>query len=320
MYDLVSIGDVKLDVFISLDQCLHKCNLKEKKVSFDFSEKISVQVLDQQTAGSAPNVATALSRMNFKTAVISNMGQDQTYLQAQRDLSSEGVDIRFITPHKGINSAYSAVLTLQGEKTILASYILKQYKLPKRLATKWMFVSEMGNGYDKLFRQVIKFMKKGNTKLALNPGNQQIADLKPELYDLIAVTDMLFVNVGEGREILKSKKIGVPQMAKRLFKMGPDEVIITDGRDGAYGYDGKTLWKLPIFPAKRVEATGAGDSFAAAYIGARLNGKGMEEGLMWGAVNSAEVVQHVGPVPGLLKHTQILSRLKKNKSFRPTAL
>lgn len=315
MYDMITIGDIKLDAFLSLDDAKKHIRLKGSKLEIDNGEKISVRLDDQQTAGSAPNVATALARMEFNTAVLAEMGQDQTYLMAQRDLTNEGVDTRYITPHKNTQSAYSAVLNIEGEKTILASYTSLSYKLPKKLSTKWLFMSEMGTGYEKLYKQIIKHLKKSKTKLGFNPGNQQIAEKKQVLYDLIANTTVLFVNVEEGQRIVGSKRIGIKGLAKKLFALGPSEVIITDGRRGSYGFDGKTLYQCPMFPGPRVEATGAGDSFAAAYLGARMHGEEMREGLKWGAVNSAEVVLHVGPTPGLLKHTQIQSRLRKNKDF-----
>lgn len=315
MYDMVSIGDIKLDAFLSLDQAKKHIQLKNEKLVISNGEKISVRLDDQQTAGSAPNVATALARMGLKTAVVAQMGQDQTYLMAQRDLGREGVDTSHITPHPGKQSAYSAVLNFEGEKTILASYTSMAAKLPKGLKTKWLFMSEMGTGYAKLYKQVIRHLKKTDTKLGFNPGNQQIAELKPVLFELIAQTSVLFVNVEEGQRIAKSKRLKIKGLAKKLHAMGPEEVIITDGRRGSYGYDGEILYQLPMFPGPRIEATGAGDSFAAAYLGARMHGEPMAEGLKWGAVNSAEVVLHVGPTPGLLKDTQIKSRLRKNKSF-----
>ncbi len=320
MYDLITIGDVKLDAFLLLDGAKSQIKLSGKKLHIDNGEKISVKLQGQQTAGTAPNVATALARMGLKTAVISHMGQDQTYLMAERDLARERVDTCYITPHEGVQSAYSAVLNLKGEKTILASYIDMPYTLPKRLSTKWLFLSEMGTGYEKLYRQVISHTKKHKTQLAFNPGNQQIAELKPVLYDLIAATQILFVNVEEGQRLVGNTRIGIKSLATKLLNLGPKEIVITDGRRGSYGYDGIALWRLSMFPGPRVEATGAGDSFAAACLGARLHGHDLPTALSWGAVNSAQVVQHVGPTTGLLRHTQIISRLKKRPSFTPKAL
>lgn len=320
MYDLVTIGDIKLDVFISLDNCKEKCDMKQNKITFAFGEKISIDVQDQQVAGSAPNVAVALARLGKKSAVISNMGADQTHLMTLDFLKKEQVDSKFVKAHKGVQSAYSAVLNLQGEKTILVSYIAKKYQLPKGLKTKWIYMSEMGSGYEALYKQLITHIKKTGTKLGFNPGNKQIAERKQALYDLIQHTEVLIVNVEEGQRIAQTKTKDLKTLAKKLYKLGPKEVIITDGRAGSYGYDGETLYQSDIYPGPRVEATGAGDSFGATYIGARMHDKPMPEGLRWGSVNSAEVVLHVGPTPGLLTKGQIEHRLRKNKQFQPRVI
>ena len=320
MYDLVSIGDIKLDVFISLDACSDKCDLEKGEIQFDFGEKITVKLLDQQVAGSAPNVATALARMKKKTAVISHMGADLTHTLALEFLHKEQVATRYINAHKGMSSAYSTVLSLQGEKTILVSYIDRLYHLPKGLKTKWLYISEMGNDYERLYDEVVTHIRKERTLLGFNPGNQQIMERKPALFRLIKEASVLFVNVQEGQRIVGSSRVGIKTLAQRLFKLGPKEVVITDGRKGSYGYDGTNLYFCPIFPGERIEATGAGDSFAAGYLGARMYGLALQEGLRWGSVNAAEVVQHVGPTPGLLRHTQIKARLRKHPKFCPECL
>lgn len=318
MYDLVSIGDVKLDVFISLDKCREMCSFDRTKnnVCFNFGEKISIDIQDQQIAGSAPNVATALARMGKKTAVISQMGLDPTYERALVDLRKEGVGTDFITPHKGMKSAFAAVLNLEGEKTILVSYIMRPYHLPKKLNTCWLYMSEMGNGYETIYKEVLKRIQKEKTLLGFNPGNEQIKEAIPELYQLIRETKTLFVNVEEGQRLVKNPRLKIKGLATALFKLGPTEVILTDGRNGSYGFDGTNLYYCPIFPGPRIEATGAGDSFAAGYLGARMHGAALHEGLRWGSVNAASVVQQVGPIPGLLTHKQIQTRLKKNPSFQ----
>lgn len=314
MYDLITIGDIKLDVFISLEACKDKCDMKKKQLCLQFGEKIVTHVQDQQIAGSAPNVATALSRMGHKTAVVSNMGDDTTYTMALEFLKKETIDSTFVRSYRHTNSAYSAVLNLQGEKTLLASYIDKPYKLPKA-RSKWLFLSEMGSGYETLFDEVVTYVQGDHTLLGFNPGDSQIQDRKPALFTLIKATHVLFVNVGEGQRILGNSRLQVKTIAQKLFDMGPTEVIVTDGRNGAYGFDGNHLYYCPIFPATTVEATGAGDSFAAGYMGARMDGRAMEEGLLWGAVNAAEVVQHIGPTKGLLRSSQIKSRLRKHPTF-----
>lgn len=315
MLDLITIGDIKLDVFMSLETCADKCDMVKGNLTLEFGEKIVAQVQDQQIAGSAPNVAVALARMGHNTAVMSNMGDDFTYPMAKEFLKKEGVNSTLVKSHKHTQSAYAAVLNLQGEKTILASYIKKKYTPPTR-KSKWLFISEMGSGYTTLFNGLAKSIKKSKTILAFNPGNAQIQERKPALLTLIKATNVLFVNVQEGQRILQNQRLGILSIAQGLHTLGPQEVIITDGRNGAYGYDGETLIYCPLYPGPRVEATGAGDSFAAAYIGARMRDLPMATAMQWGAVNAAEVVLHIGPTKGLLRHTQIISRINKAKSFK----
>lgn len=312
MFDITTIGDIKLDAFLSLDRCQDKCDLKKRKIEFAFGEKISVDLLAQQIAGSAPNVATALSRMGKKSAVITHMGEDQTYELALQTLRKECVETAFIKTYKKTTSAYSAVLSLQGEKTILASYLHKPLLLPRPFPkSKWVYLCEMGNAYEKTYQTLLRKLKQNHVLLGYNPGNEQIRDRKKELFEMIARTNVLFVNVEEGRTIVNNHRIKIQGLAQTLFALGPNEVVITDGRNGSYGFNGTVLFHCPIFPGDRIESTGAGDSFAAAYIGGKMNGESMEAALRWGSINAASVVSKIGPTAGLLSQTQIRSRLNK---------
>ena len=315
MFDLVSIGDIKLDVFISLDKCKEKCSLKKKNVCFNFGEKISIDVQDDQIAGSAPNVAVSLSRLGKKTAVIANMGKDETYIKALRFLKKQKVSTKFVKAAPGKKSAYSAVLNLQGEKTILASYIESEYHLPK-IKTKWLYLSEMGSNNNKLYKEITSKINKEKTLLGFNPGNKQVMEAKPNLFQLIKKTEVLFLNVEETKRLLKSKSDKIEVLLTGLKKLGTKNVVITDGRKGSYGFDGKTMYKCPMCKGPRIEATGAGDAFASGYIGAIMEGSDMPTALKWGSINAAESVLHIGPTKGLLTKNQITTRLKQNPRYK----
>jgi len=62
-------------------------------------------------------------------------------------------------------------------------------------------------------------------------------------------------------------------------------------------------------PCTMVEKTGAGDAYAAGFLGALLLGKSVEEALQWGAAESASVIEHVGAQPGLLTMNGLKHRL-----------
>ena len=320
MLDMITIGDTKLDTFVLLNDASLQCSVKmpECLLCLEYGAKIAVEVVHSQIAGTAPNVATGLARMGQKTAVISNMGNDGTFAQALETFKREGVSSRLIHIVPKEPSAYSVVLNYHGDRTLLTSHIKRAYHFPKPLPkTKWMYVSEMGPGYETLYRSVTAYAKADHTKVVLNPGSIQIAEKKKHLFDLIKVTDILFANLEEAQAIAGDSTTEVHKLAVDLWKLGAKHVVITDGKNGAYNFDGEQMTRMPIFPAHVVETTGAGDAFSTGYLGAIMAGENYDTALRWGAANSASVVQHVGPTKGLLNMTQIKSHLKKHPGVRP---
>ncbi len=319
---MITFGDIKLDTFAVLDNAIKTCELKmpECKLCIDYGGKIDVDVVDSQMAGSAPNVAIGLARMKQKTAVVSVMGEDATRQLALERLKTEDVSSRYIQSVRNQQSSYSIVLNYKGERTILTSHIKQRYKIPAKLPrTKWIYVCEMGEDYETLYRSIGKYTRERKTFLAINPGSIQIDEKKPSLFQLIKNAQLIFVNKEEAIKITENSH-EIHHLATALWKLGPKQVVITDGANGSYGFDGEQLYYCPIYPAKLKEMTGSGDGFATGYMGALMNGLNMPGALRWGAINGASVVEHVGPQAGLLTTAQIKQRLKKRPSFKVTTL
>lgn len=318
-FDLITIGDIKLDTFVVLDEANVSCELKmpECKLCLDYGAKIEVDVVDSQIAGSAPNVAVGLARMKKKTSILSVIGKDTTRPLAIEHLRRENVDTSFIEVVTSEKSTYSVVLNYRGEKTILTGHIKHEYHLPTRFPKPaWLYVGEMGDGYEKVYAQIANYAKKDGVLIALNPGSIQVLEHKTSLFGLLPHLEVLFVNREEAQILSKEKSNEIHKLAGALYKHGSKHIIITDGKNGAYEYGGRELRFCPIFPGKLVEATGAGDAFSSGYLGALMHGESCSEGLRWGAVNAASVVEHVGPTKGLLSATEIRKRLKAKPGFK----
>lgn len=320
MLDMITIGDTKLDTFVLLNSASLQCSVKmpECLLCLEYGAKIAVEVVHSQIAGTAPNVATGLARMGRKTAVISNMGNDGTFALALETFKKEGVSSRLIHIVPKEPSAYSVVLNYHGDRTLLTSHVKRAYRFPKPLPrTKWMYVSEMGQGYETLYRSVTAYAKADHTKVVLNPGSIQISERKSFLFNLIKVTDVMFANLEEAQAIAGDATTEIHKLAVSLWKLGAKHVVITDGKNGACNFDGNQMTHMPVFPVHAVETTGAGDAFSTGYLGAIMTGESFDTALRWGAANSASVVKHVGPTKGLLTIPQIRSYLKKYPGVRP---
>lgn len=320
MFSLITIGDIKLDTFVVLNNASLQCQLKmpECQLCLDYGGKIVVEVVDSQIAGTAPNVAIGIARMGQKTAVISNMGPDGTHKLSLELFKKEKVSTQYIRSIKGAKSAYSVVLNYKGEKTLLTSHNQNAYRLPKPIPkTKWIYVGEMGTEYGSFFKNLTQHVRKNKINLAINPGTIQLSERKPVLFELIHEAAVLFVNRNEAQMLIQKQIDEIHHLATELYTLGAKCTVVTDGKNGAACFDGKTLLSIDVFPGKLVEATGAGDAFATGFVGALMHVGSTSDALKWGSVNAASVIEFVGPQKGLLSHRQILSRLKKHPSFQP---
>ncbi|TPQ23820.1 sugar kinase [Streptomyces sporangiiformans] len=88
--------------------------------------------------------------------------------------------------------------------------------------------------------------------------------------------------------------------AARLAALGPREVIVKTGADGAHLLTGGRLQHTPAaIPARVLDTTAAGDSFAGAYLAARITGRAPAEALRTASEVAAVVIAHPGAItPG----------------------
>jgi len=109
-------------------------------------------------------------------------------------------------------------------------------------------------------------------------------------------------------------------LLQEMQGVGPNVVVITDGPNGAYAYDGYEGYFMPPFPDPKLpyERTGAGDAFAATFASAIALGKSLFDALLWSPVNSMSVVQQIGAQKGLLSQEEILKHLSQApENYRP---
>jgi len=173
----------------------------------------------------------------------------------------------------------------------------------------------LGNIQPELQLHVLR-QAKGPKFVALDTMNLWIDIARPALIKVIKKVDLLTVNDGEARML--SGKWNMRECADELLKMGPSYVIIKRGEHGALLFSKKGIFIAPAYPVEKVvDPTGAGDSYAGAFMGylaqrGRVSDKALREALLY-----ASVVASFG-VEGFslecfegLKFSQIERRMKQ---------
>lgn len=313
MFDIISIGDATLDTFIEIDKATLKCSINKDDCLFclSYADKIPIYNLERRVAGNAANNAVGSSRLGMKAAFWTIIGEDKTGKLVQDTMKKEGVSNKFVQVDKGSESNYTVVLNYKGERTQLVHRKPRQYKLPKLDKTKWIYLTAMGKEHVLITKPLVEFIKKNNIQLGYNPGKEQLSCNIMGCIDLFKYTKILFVNKDEAKIILGKEKGDFKFLLKELFNLGPKIVVITDGANGSYCYDGQNYYQAGIYKAKLKEMTGAGDAFATGFVSAVFYGHDVKTAFKWGSANSASVITKIGPQDGLLTLKQIKQKTKK---------
>src|SRR5947209_8301548 len=96
--------------------------------------------------------------------------------------------------------------------------------------------------------------------------NFWIEGKRDALTEVLQKVDTVLINEGEIREY--TGRYNVLEAARDLLKLGPRHVVVKRGEYGAILFANDEIFLVPAFPTWEVrDTTGAGDSFAGAFIG-----------------------------------------------------
>lgn len=308
-FDIISIGDTTLDVFLELDeadaQVVCDANGEDCKLQIPWADKIPVKTITNVPAvGNAANVAVGCARLGLKAALYTILGNDQSGREAFEKLKSEKVAKDYIVWDHERGTNYSTVINLKGERTILVYHEPRDYNLPKLVKSDWIYLTATGNPTEKLYQQVIEYVQKTGTKLGYNPGDQQMKEGFLAMESIVKNCTVFFINKEEAERLL-GKKAEVKELLQLMHDKGAKMVAITDGGKGSYCFDGTDYYFQEVLHVPLIEMTGTGDSYATGFISALHLGLSIPEAMKWGTTNAAAKLQHIGAQQGLLTRKQM---------------
>lgn len=318
-HDIISIGDPTIDTFLLIHDIKIKNVKGHKEAIISWGDKLPVDQYYRTVAGNAANNAVGSARLGLKTAYYTVLAHDTGGREIIHKMKKEKVDTQYIVIDDKHPTNASTVLSYLGERTIFVYHVHRKYKLPKLAPSRWVYLTSMGQGFEKIYKDLAAYLDRNQVKLGFNPGTFQLRAGVKVNAPMLKRTDLLSLNKEEAQSWVGNFS-DPEELCKRLRKLGPKAIALTDGRKGAYSYSDEGFYYIPEFPGPRIEATGAGDAFTTAYIGALALGKKHSEALQWGPINGGSVVLQIGPQAGLLSQSQIHNRLRKLKTFRSISI
>lgn len=313
--DFLAIGDIVTDAFIKLSEAeVKECiDHERQELCISFGDKVpfdSVTVV--KGVGNCANAAVSAARLGLNAGLVTYVGNDQYGQECIETMQADKVNTDFIEKQDGKKTNYHYVLWYGVERTILVNHEHYKYAWPNiQPAPKWIYLTSLGAGTEEYHKQIAEYMKANpEVKVVFQPGTFQIKMGIEALKDIYAHSEIFFCNVEEAKRILKTEEADVKHLMKMLKDLGPKYVVVTDGINGAYAFDGTDNWFMPIYPHDPFERTGAGDAFASTLTSAIVLGLSLQDALRWGPINSMSVVQKIGAQEGLLTREKLEEYLK----------
>ena len=323
-YDFVAIGDTATDAFIRIKDAAVHCTLDQERceICFRFADKVPYESVTVVPAvGNSANASVAASRLGLRSALVSNIGDDYFGVECLAALKLENVAHDFITTHKGEKTNYHYVLWYEDERTILVKHEEYTYRLPDFNSPRWIYLSSLGGNSAEFHAMVERYLKEHpEIKLAFQPGTFQMKMGREALTGMYQRAEVFICNKEEYQRILEMpEESDAKNLMAAMQKLGPKIAVLTDGPQGAYAYDSKSLstgsrqnsqgefWFMPPYPDPKppYERTGAGDAFSSTFVAFLALGMSVEEALKRAPINSMSVVQYVGAREGLLSREKL---------------
>ncbi|MEP7112381.1 MAG: sugar kinase [Ilumatobacteraceae bacterium] len=259
--------------------------------------------------GSAANVAVWATRCGLQTEFIGKIGRDRFGQLAQEDLAKEQVTTHFVETDEHLTGCVAVFVDQTGERSMVSGRGADFYLLPSELPretvrraghlhmTAWSFFVDPPRSAS---RAAAHLAQECGATLSFDPGSFQMIE-EMGVNQFLAVTqdlgiDVFLPNYQEG-EVLTG--LDDPEaIAAALAKLYPQALIMLKlDADGALVYDDGVATHLPPATNNLVDATGAGDSFAGAFLARYLGGASAVDAAHFATTISAWVIEHLGARP-----------------------
>ena len=196
---------------------------------------------------------------------------------------------------------------------------------------KLLYIAPMNGDSTKVLDDIATFASENNVFVCFNAGSTSIKKGFNYLKKILENANIVVMNKEEAslatkiqvrpdtREVKYSEEPlhpDIKEMFKKLKVRDYQVVVITDGKNGAYAYDGNQFYICPVFDGPVVSTLGAGDAFASTFCAAlERNRLDIAKSLMYASINSAAAVSEFGATQGLLTFEQIEEKLKNTPNY-----
>lgn len=280
MYDLIGFGALNVDMIYVVDDlsnilvCGKTCEAGGEVFCgpTDFQELSKLlehhgKFVSKSPGGSAANTAVAISRMGFSAGFMGQVGEDENgdFLLNSMD----GVDISRVK-RSGVTGMTIILLDPDGERTIVVlpnsndEFSSKEIDTAYAADTRFLHLTSFA-GETPTEAQTKLVDKLGDdVKVSFDPGEIHTQKGLVKMMPVFKKSHSVFITDREVRLLTGEDYI---DGTHEILNYGPSIVVCKLGKVGSYILTGDEEFNVPAVEVKAIDKTGAGDVYAAGFIG-----------------------------------------------------
>ena len=273
--------------------------------------------------GSAPYIGLSAAQFDVQSAIVSIVGGDFPieYIKSLQEHNINTSSIDVIVDEKTFFWKGRYLKNMNERETITTDLnVLTKFKPNVPDSFKDSDVVVLGNLSPMDQKAVISQISNKDALVILDTMNFWMDNNLDELLSVLSDVNVITINEEEARQL--TGEYSLIKAAKKIFSMGPENVIIKKGEHGALLFTKGNMFFAPALPIESVfDPTGAGDTFAGGFAGYLTQSKdfsfeNMKRAIIYGSAIASFSVEEFGPerLFKLDKH-QLESRLKVFKKL-----
>lgn len=303
VFDVVGLNGLDYDMVLAVDHLPRH------------DEKISVRLVGNLPGGPVGNFACAASRLGLRVAVAARLGQDVHADAIISELTDYGVDTGWIRQDQHIATSFTVILVdPSGERAILVVE-----PAAGELSGPGMEIPEVIFQAQYLYLTIYSYkpysawlpkIRQRGVKVMIDIENTKQA-LDIPLQIILENCDIASFNRA-GFQAFTQHEPDLSVLDALIEENPCDVILATLGSDGVLGASRvQKAVHIPGFVAPVKDTTGAGDTFNAAFLAAKLRNLPLTEALRFAAAASAISVTSIGPKGKLPVWPEVSSFLKQ---------
>ena len=261
--------------------------------------------------GAESNCAIGLARLGYSVGWVSRVGRDPFGARVLKTIRGEGVDVSRV---QMCDSAPTGLMFKEpgpGNTTRVFYYRRQSAAAALRseqfdsLSAKYLFVTgitpALSDSNRKLTFELVERFRAAGTKVAFDPNMRfrlwSSIEARIVFLELARKCDLLIPSLVEA-EILTGLREHEP-MLDELRALGPSQVVLKAGDQGAWYAEGAERGFCPCHPATEIDPVGAGDAFCAGLLSGLLDSQPLRQAVKRAAALGALCVSTFGDYQGL---------------------